>query len=120
MWIQGAGSISEVLRDGSRAFRRHAFAEFDLVRESLTPVQVAVLCQIVRDGSGYAPYGASTMDAYAARMGVPSVTKSEVQGAIAALREKGLVWKSERGEYALEDAAVGRWMADEAGYGTEP
>ena len=60
------------------------------------------------------------MESYAANRGTPSVTKSEIQGAITALRDKGLVWKSERGEYALEDAAVGRWMADEAGYGAGP
>jgi hypothetical protein len=34
------------------------------------------------------------------------VEASDVQGALDALRRKGLVWKSERGSYLLEDPAI--------------
>ncbi|MNP77924.1 hypothetical protein D3C76_1754430 [compost metagenome] len=34
-----------------------------------------------------------------------------VQKALDALRDKELVWKANRGEYALEDASMAEWLA---------
>jgi hypothetical protein len=33
-----------------------------------------------------------------------------VQKALDALRDKELVWKANRGEYALEDASMAQWL----------
>lgn len=117
---RGSSSMADLLADQALSFRRQAFAEFEVVREGLTPLQTAVLVQIVADGRDFSPYAAGTLEAYASRTGAASVSKSEAQGAINALREKGLVWRSERGEYAVEDEAVARWMADEAGLSPGP
>ncbi|MCY1453756.1 hypothetical protein D9M71_707680 [compost metagenome] len=42
---------------------------------------------------------------------VANVNTANVQKALDALRDKELVWKANRGEYALEDTAMAEWLA---------
>lgn len=82
------------------------------VIHSLTPLQSSVLHVLAKAGAAYAPFEARTMEAYHARM-VAIAPSSEVradipnvQQALVALQEKGLVWKAARGVYALEDTGL--------------
>ncbi len=42
---------------------------------------------------------------------VANVNTANVQKALDALRDKELVWKANRGEYALEDTSMAEWLA---------
>ena len=82
------------------------------VIHSLTPLQSAVLQVLAKAGANYAPFEARTLENYQAvmlataphcevRADIPNV-----QQALVALQDKGLVWKAARGVYALEDTSL--------------
>lgn len=50
------------------------------------------------------------MLAYEADIGQSDLSTSSVQTAIQGLRERGLIWQSSRGQYALEDESFGEWF----------
>lgn len=76
---------------------------------SLTPLQSAVLRVLASMGRDYAPFEHATMDKYRDLLvgeGREAVTAQNVQGALASLQDKGLVWRASRGVYAMEDDGV--------------
>lgn len=79
---------------------------------SLTPLQSAVFQVLAKAGASYAPFEAGTMERYQAlltQLAPQSDLRADipnVQQALAALQEKGLVWKASRGVYAVEDASL--------------
>ena len=82
---------------------------------ALGSLEQVVLWRILERRERFRPYDADALAAYAARLdeiGVSRrVTVQTVQTAINRLRERtpSLVWKSARGEYAPEDAAMHAW-----------
>lgn len=88
------------------------------VIHSLTPLQSSVLQVLSKAGAAYAPFEAKTIEAYQALLNTIA-PKSEVradipnvQQALTALQEKGLVWKASRGVYALEDTSLSELLLD--------
>ncbi len=77
----------------------------------LKPTEQAVLWRMLTQGSRYRPYDAEALRFYRERTGHP-VNATQVQRALEGLRQRmpALVWKSARGEYALEDVAMHRWF----------
>jgi len=82
------------------------------VIHSLTPLQSSVFQVLAKAGVAYAPFESRTMESYQSLMATIA-PKSEVradipnvQQALVALQEKGLVWKAARGVYALEDTSL--------------
>lgn len=77
----------------------------------LRPIEQAVLWRMLEQGPHYRPYDADALRFYREKAGQP-VTATKAQRALEFLRERmpALVWKSARGEYALEDAAMHRWF----------
>lgn len=77
----------------------------------LKPTEQAVLWRLLEQGPRYRPYDAEALRFYRERAGHP-VSTAQAQKALEALRQRmpALVWKSARGEYALEDAAMHRWF----------
>ena len=71
----------------------------------------AVLWRMLEQGQRYRPYDAEALRFYRDKTGHP-VSAAQAQRALEALRQRtpALVWKSARGEYALEDAAMHRWF----------
>jgi len=86
------------------------------VIHSLTPLQSSVFQVLAMAGSDYAPFESKTMEAYQNAMATISPKSdvapdlSNVQQALVALQEKGLVWKAARGVYALEDTSLGELL----------
>lgn len=83
------------------------------VVRSLTPIQSAVLRVLAAGGKDYAPFEAGTMQKYRAALRLLSAegadgeaSTANVQQALAALQEKGLVWRAARGVYAMEDDSL--------------
>lgn len=77
----------------------------------LRPVEQAVLWRMLAQGPMFRPYDAEALRFYRDKSGHP-VSVAQAQKALEALRQRmpALVWKSARGEYALEDAAMHRWF----------
>jgi hypothetical protein len=77
----------------------------------LKPTEQAVLWRMLAQGPRYRPYDADALRFYRDKAGHP-VSVAQAQKALEALRQRmpALVWKSARGEYALEDAAMHRWF----------
>jgi hypothetical protein len=83
------------------------------VVRSLTPIQSAVLRVLAAGGKDYAPFEAATMQKYRTALRLLSaegadgeLSTANVQQALAALQEKGLVWRAARGVYAMEDDSL--------------
>lgn len=77
----------------------------------LKATEQAVLWRMLEQGPRYRPYDAEALRFYREKAGKP-VTVAQAQKALEALRQRmpALVWKSARGEYAVEDAAMHRWF----------
>lgn len=77
----------------------------------LKATEQAVLWRMLEQGPRYRPYDAEALRFYREKANHP-VTVAQAQKALEALRQRmpALVWKSARGEYAVEDAAMHRWF----------
>ena len=87
----------------------------------LRPVEQAVLWRMLAQGPMFRPYDAEALRFYRDKSGQP-VSVTQAQKALESLRQRmpALVWKSARGEYALEDAAMHRWFEARVGSETWP
>jgi len=87
----------------------------------LKPTEQAVLWRMLAQGPRYRPYDAEALRFYRDQAGHP-VNAAQAQRALESLRQRtpALVWKSARGEYALEDAAMHRWFEKRSQAGDWP
>lgn len=87
----------------------------------LKPLEQAVLWRMLEQGPRFRPYDAEAQAFYQQQIGA-KVTPQKAQNALEALRARlpALVWKSARGEYAVEDAAMHRWFEERYAAGTWP
>lgn len=74
----------------------------------LSPLQQAVLRRLAKSPEA-GPFSQAAMADYAAALG-KDVAAASVQSAIDALRDRGLVWQSARGEYAVDDQVMVEWL----------
>jgi hypothetical protein len=89
----------------------------------LKPLEQAVLWRMLEQGPRFRPYDAEALRFYHEKTGRDkAVTPQQAQNALESLRQRmpALVWKSARGEYAVEDAAMHRWYETRAMAGTWP
>jgi hypothetical protein len=105
----GAGELRTALQNGARALRERLWREHEAIWTSLTPLQQAVIERLGAEGAQFTPFSAASLTGYAAVIG-ETVETTSVQAAIEALRQKNLVWRSARGQYALEDQAIADWL----------
>jgi len=89
--------------------------------QGLRPVEQAVLWRLLERGAHFRPYDGPALAFYADVVGA-KVTVQRAQAALEALRkrEPPIVWKSARGEYAADDAAMHAWYADRVAKGRWP
>lgn len=86
--------------------------ESDYLR--LKPLEQAVLWRMLEQDVRFRPYDAEALRFYTGKTGsYKAVTPQQAQNALESLRQRtpALVWKSVRGEYAVEDASMHRWHA---------
>ena len=93
--------------------------EYDALRANLTalkPLERALIWRMLDTGARYRPFDADSLAFYRNALdesgeGSVKVTRSSVQKALEALRrhEPPLVWKSARGEYAIDDVLMHSW-----------
>lgn len=87
----------------------------------LKPSEQVVLWRMLEQGQRFRPYDAEALRFYRDKLGRP-LSAQQAQRALESLRQRtpALVWKSARGEYAVEDAAMPRWYQARAAAGDWP
>lgn len=105
-----AAGLRRTLARSAESLRERVWDQYDSDYGSLTPLQRAVLALVIREGDRLAPFAEAT-SAELARVVGSDVTPRDVQGAMEVLRERGLVWRSGRGAYAIEDQGMAEWLA---------
>lgn len=87
----------------------------------LKPLEQAVLWRLLEQGPRFRPYDAEALRFYKEKTQT-AVSPQKAQNALEALRERNpaLVWKSARGEYSVDDAAMHRWFQQCVQQGTWP
>lgn len=103
-----AARLGGILRQNAELLRTRIWDGHEGSFGALTPVQKAVLGWLIEEGDAFAPFTKASLAKYAEVVGeeVPAAT---AQGALDALREKDLVWRSARGAYALEEQDLAAW-----------
>ena len=112
-----ASNLGELLRTGALNHQAGVWSDYESSYNDLNPIQQAVLV-VLADRTvknlPYAPFTEQTVQDVALLLeSADTDTKAStpnIQNALNALRERELVWKSNRGEYALEDSAMAAWL----------
>ncbi|MFY9810136.1 ATP-binding protein [Aquabacterium sp.] len=88
---------------------------------ALRTVEQAVIWRMLEQGPRFRPYDAEALRFYSDKTGTP-ITRAMAQKAMEALRNRqpSMVWKSARGEYAIDDAAMHQWYQQRVALGAWP
>lgn len=88
---------------------------------ALKPVEQAVLWRMLSQGSRFRAYDADALNFYCNAIG-ERVSPAQVQNVLESLRNRSpvLVWKSTRGEYAIDEAMMYPWYEKRNRIGTWP
>jgi hypothetical protein len=115
------GRFEAALLDAAQQQQAQDEAQMESDFLGLKPTEQAVLWRMLEQGSRYRPYDAEALRFYRDKTGHP-VNTTQAQRALESLRQRmpALVWKSARGEYAVEDAAMHRWFEKRKGEGKWP
>ncbi|BAL93889.1 hypothetical protein RGE_05440 [Rubrivivax gelatinosus IL144] len=105
-----SGRFEPALLDAAAQQQAEDEAQMEADYLALKPIEQAVLWRMLEQEARYRPYDAAALRFYREKTGHP-VSVAQAQKALEALRQRtpALVWKSARGEYALQDAAMHRW-----------
>ncbi|HBM65387.1 MAG TPA: hypothetical protein DD418_17635 [Pseudomonas sp.] len=113
-----AGNLGELLRNGALNHQAGVWSDYESAWNELTPLQQAVLEIMAERTLGrqpFSPFTEQTLVEVSRKLeqaqAVANVNTANVQKALDALRDKELVWKANRGEYALEDTSMAEWLA---------
>lgn len=105
------------------AHRRQRDDEAQMASEylALRPLERAVLWRLLEQGPRFRPYDAEALHFYREKA-ASKFTVQQAQRALESLRQRtpALVWKSARGEYAVDDAAMHRWFEQSTQAGKWP
>ncbi|MDD2742935.1 MAG: AAA family ATPase [Rhodocyclaceae bacterium] len=105
------------------AQQRQADEESQMESEylGLKAVEQAVLWRLLELGQRFRPYDGDALRFYKEKTGT-AVNPQKAQNALESLRQRtpALVWKSARGEYAVDDAAMHRWYEQRTAAGDWP
>ena len=105
------GRFEPALVEAARQQQVHDEAQMESEYQGLKPTEQVVLWRMLEQGPRYRPYDAEALRFYRSKTGHP-VSVAQAQKALEALRQRmpALVWKSVRGEYALQDVTMHRWF----------
>ncbi|WP_323613556.1 hypothetical protein [Pseudomonas putida] len=113
-----AGNLGELLRTGALNHQAGVWSDYESAWNELSALQQAVLAVMAERTRARQPFSPFTEQTFIdvnrkleQAAAEANATTPNVQKALDALREKELVWKANRGEYALEDVAMAEWLA---------
>jgi hypothetical protein len=112
-----ASNLAELLRTGALNHQAGVWSDYESAYNELSSLQQAVLEVIgerIMSKQPFTPFSEQTFDAVNRKLELagaePNANTPNVQKALDVLREKELVWKACRGEYALEDSSMAEWL----------
>ncbi|MBK5012049.1 hypothetical protein IAE33_003909 [Pseudomonas sp. S60] len=115
--LGAAGNLGALLRTGALNHQAGVWSDYESAWNDLSPLQQAVLAVMAGralGGQPFTPFSEQTLAdvnrTLERQQAEPNASTPNVQKALDALREKELVWKANRGEYALEDASMAEWL----------
>jgi hypothetical protein len=105
------GRFEPLVLQGAQQRQQLDEAQMESEYLGLKPVEQAVLWRLLEQGQRFRPYDGEALRFYQQKAG-KKVSAQQAQSALEALRQRtpALVWKSARGEYAVDDAAMHRWF----------
>lgn len=131
-FIRALGQVLNPIHLPEQGFERHVLDLADMQRAdderamestylSLRPIERAVIWRMLEQGDRFRPYDADALLFYREKTG-EKITAQKTQNAIEALRMQtpSLIWKSAKGEYALDDAGMKNWFKKRSDKGTWP
>ncbi len=105
-----AHSFSDLLKQDASIRCDQIWREFRNDFNALSPLHRAILTLLIEQGRMWSPFSEESMRYYKQAIQESTLAVSSVQTAIQALREKGFIWQSSRGAYALEDESFAEWV----------
>ncbi|MFJ4156848.1 hypothetical protein ACIPZF_18875 [Pseudomonas sp. NPDC089752] len=112
-----AGNLGELLRTGALNHQAGVWSDYESAWNELSPLQQAVLEVMAERTLAKQPFSPFTDQTFTdvnrkleRAQAQANASATNVQKALDALRDKELVWKANRGEYALEDVSMAEWM----------
>ena len=120
--LSGAsGRFEPVVVAAAQQRQRDDEAQMESEFQALKPLEQAVLWRLLALGQRFRPYDAEALTFYREKTG-ERVSAQKAQNALESLRERtpALVWKSARGEYSVDDAAMYRWYEGRVEQGDWP
>jgi len=112
-----ASHLGELLRTGALNHQTGVWSDYESAYNDLSPLQQAVLEVIAERAISqqpFVPFSEQTFQDVNRKLELaqiePNACTPNVQKALDVLREKELVWKANRGEYALEDTSMADWL----------
>lgn len=105
-----SGRFEPALQQAAQDQQAQDEAQMTSDRLGLKPTEQVLLWRMLHQGPRFRPHDAEALRFYRDKLGRP-VSVQHAQKALESLRQRTppLVWKSARGEYAVEDAAMHRW-----------
>lgn len=118
--LQGV-RFEQAVQQAAQELQQADEAQMESEYLALRPLEQAVLWRLLEQGPRFRPYDGEALRFYRERVS-GRVTPQMAQRALESLRERNpaLVWKSARGEYAVDDAAMHRWFEQRAREGRWP
>lgn len=115
------GRFEQALQWAARQRQHDDEAQMESDYLGLKALEQAVLWRMLEMGPRFRPYDAEALKFYRERVGIV-VSAQKAQNALETLRQRtpALVWKSARGEYAVDDAAMHRWYVERKDAGNWP
>ena len=104
-----AESFSALLKQDVSVWHSQMWEEFESDFNALNPLHKAILSLLIQEGKTWAPFSDESLQYYRQET-AQEITASSVQKAISMLRDKGFIWQSSRGGYALEDESFAEWF----------
>ncbi len=112
-----ASNLGELLRTGALNHQAGVWSDYESAFNGLSPIQQAVLevmAERAISKQPFVPFSDQTFQAVNRKLELAQVDANastpNVQKALDVLRDKELVWKANRGEYALEDISMATWL----------
>lgn len=111
-----ANNFAELLQKDALTWQNRVWEEYENDFNSLSFLQKVILQILIEKGQPWLPFSEESMQIYSQLTGQQDISTATVQTAIQSLRNRGLLWQSGRGTYALEDESFAEWFKREAKY----
>ncbi|MBB3105232.1 hypothetical protein [Azomonas macrocytogenes] len=112
-----ASNLGELLRTGALNHQAGVWSDYESAYNDLSALQQAVLevmAECAINKQPFSPFTEQTFQAVNRKLELAgneaNASTPNVQKALDVLREKELIWRANRGEYALEDSSMAEWL----------